>query len=428
MPRQLRSLDPRGNPSYNHLEMSPREAAFEDLEGLENDYDQIQKVAIGGMAEVYRGRQKNLDRPVAIKRIRAEYRNSKDLKERFKREARSSANLLHHNLAHVYDYRVVGEDSYIIMEYIDGVDLAQLLERAGALPIDVATMIAVKILVGLTQVHSHGMIHRDIKPDNIRITMRGEVKIMDFGIALDPGEMNLTQPGILIGSPHYLAPEQILGDRIDPRADLFAFGITFYEMLTGTRPFYERDGKSVYMVIKSGKYDKIESKRSDVPAFLKNVVEKCLELDPSDRPSSSDAVAQSLQEFLMSHYSLSFEARLRKFLMEQSLLKGNPSLIEVQEKTLAPLRHPWWKPKFNARTLERVTFVVILLVVLLVSMTTSLFQLARDWITAPAPIEETTEVPVVDKKQTKSAPVARPRPKRVDAPAGNLPGMPVQEN
>jgi serine/threonine protein kinase len=406
--------------------MSPREAAFEDLEGLENDYDQIQKVAIGGMAEVYRGRQKNLDRPVAIKRIRAEYRNSKDLRERFKREARSSANLLHHNLAHVYDYRVVGEDSYIIMEYIDGVDLAQLLERAGALPIDVATMIAVKILVGLTQVHSHGMIHRDIKPDNIRITMRGEVKIMDFGIALDPGEMNLTQPGILIGSPHYLAPEQILGDRIDPRADLFAFGITFYEMLTGTRPFYERDGKSVYMVIKSGKYDKIESKRADVPAFLKNVVEKCLELDPSDRPASSDSVAQSLQEFLMSHYSLSLEARLRKFLMEQSLLKGNPSLIEVQEKTLAPTRHPWWKPKFNARTLERVAFVVICLAILFISMATSLMQRARDWITAPAPLDGTTVVPVIEKKETK--PVARPRPKRVDAPAGNLPGMPVQEN
>ena len=112
--------------------------------------------------------------------------------------------------------------------------------------------------------------------------------------------------------------------------------------------------------------------------------------------------------------------------MEQSLLKGNPSLIEVQEKTLAPTRHPWWKPKFNARTLERVAFVVICLAILFISMATSLMQRARDWITAPAPLDETTVVPVIEKKETK--PVARPRPKRVDAPAGNLPGMPVQEN
>jgi len=401
-------------------------ANFEDLEGLENDYDQIQKVAIGGMAEVYRGRQKNLDRPVAIKRIRAEYRNSKDLKERFKREARSSANLLHHNLAHVYDYRVVGEDSYIIMEYIDGIDLAQLLETSGALPIDVATMIAVKILVGLTQVHSHGMIHRDIKPDNIRITMRGEVKIMDFGIALDPGEMNLTQPGILIGSPHYLAPEQILGDRIDPRADLFSFGITFYEMLTGTRPFFERDGKSVYMVIKSGKYDKIESKRSDVPAFLKNIVEKCLELDPNDRPASSDSVAQSLQEFLLSHYSLSFEPRLRKFLMESHILKGDPSKIEVQEKTLAPYKAPWWKPRMNARTMERVAFLVISFGLLFMSFGANVFTQIKALFGPPAPLVEVVlpaEPTVLDKK-----PTPKPsRPKRTEPPAPSLPGMPIGE-
>ncbi|MEO5668916.1 MAG: serine/threonine-protein kinase [Bdellovibrionota bacterium] len=400
---------------------------FEDLQGLENDYDQIQKVAIGGMAEVYRGRQKNLDRPVAIKRIREEYRNSKDLKERFKREARSSANLLHHNLAHVYDYRVVGDESYIIMEYIDGVDLAQLLERAGALPIDVATMIAVKILIGLTQVHSHGMIHRDIKPDNIRITMRGEVKIMDFGIALDPGEMNLTQPGILIGSPHYLAPEQILGDRIDTRADLFAFGITFYEMLTGTRPFYERDGKSVYMVIKSGKYDKLETKRTDIPAFLKNIVEKCLEMDPADRPASSDSVAQSLQEFLMSHYSLSFESRLRKFLMEQSLLKGNPSMIEVQEKTLPPIKAAWWKPKnLPSRTLERIAFVIVCLGLLAFALRVSVFQRARDWIASPVenPIETT---PIVEKKESTPKTTPRPRVHRSETPSENLPGSPVSE-
>ncbi len=329
--------------------MAKSSDGFEHLEGLEDQYDQIQKVAIGGMAEVYRGRQKNLDRPVAIKRIKAEFRESSDLQERFKREARSAANLLHHNLAHVYDYQVVGNDSYIIMEYIDGFDLAQVQEKVGHLPIDVATMIAVKVLQGLVQVHSHGMIHRDIKPDNIRVTTRGEVKIMDFGIALDPGEANLTQPGILIGSPHYLAPEQILGDKIDQRADLFSFGITFYEMLTGKRPFYERDGKSVYSVIKAGKFEPIDKIRGDVPALLKDVIERCLRVTPEDRPRSAEAVAQILQEYLISKHSLSFEAIIRKFLMESGLMGGNPEMIEVNEKTLPPIRK-----NFFVRVLKKI--------------------------------------------------------------------------
>jgi|GEM_PF-581474 len=401
---------------------------FERLEGLENDYDQIQKVAIGGMAEVYRGRQKNLDRPVAIKRIRDEFKNSADLKERFRREARSAANLLHHNLAHVYDYKVVGAEAYIIMEYIDGFDLAQILEKTGALPVDVATIIAVKILQGLTQVHSHGMIHRDIKPDNIRVNMRGEVKIMDFGIALDPGEMNLTQPGILIGSPHYLAPEQILGDRLDARADVFAFGITFYEMLTGQRPFSEKDGQTVYSWIKSGKYEKLSKLRPDLPAYISNVVEKCLRIKASDRYSSTEIIAQSLQEFLMSHYSLAFESRLRKFLMEKQLIKGNASLIEVQEKTLAPKRRPFWKLNMNPRSLERVALWLIVFGLLAAGLVTNMFSQLRGWVqgfqgaTDSSLIEE-TQTPAVDsEKTTKPKPRARPT-KPVD-PA--LPGMPIE--
>lgn len=404
---------------------------FEQLEGLENDYDQIQKVAIGGMAEVYRGRQKNLDRPVAIKRIRAEYRNSQDLKERFRREARSAANLLHHNLAHVYDYKVVGSEAYIIMEYIDGFDLAQILERTGALPVDVATMIAVKVLHGLTQVHSHGMIHRDIKPDNIRVNMRGEVKIMDFGIALDPGDMNLTQPGILIGSPHYLAPEQILGDRIEARTDIFAFGIMFYEMLTGQRPFYEKEGQTVYTAIKNGKYEKISQLRSDVPAFLINVVEKCLTIKPSDRPSSTDAIAQSLQEFLMSHYSLSYESRLRKFLMEKHLLKGNPSLIEVQEKTLAPQGKSFFRwPNFN---FERILIWFLLFAFIGLGIMTDSLQRLRDWVVENVSkeealvVEELPETPPKKPNQKilpKKPPMTLPAPNPTE-PASPLPGQPV---
>lgn len=311
--------------------MTPR---FEHLTGLEDAYDQIQKMAIGGMAEIYRGRQKNLDRPVAIKRIRPELKSNKDIQERFRREARASANLLHQNLAHVYDFRHIGEDSYIIMEYIDGFDLAELLERAGALPLDVALMVATKVLQGLSHVHAHGMVHRDIKPDNIRLSTRGEVKIMDFGIAYDPSESNLTMPGILIGSPHYLAPEQILGAKLDQRVDIFAFGITFYEMVTGKRPFFETNNESVYSRIQKGEYVAMRDLRADVPAFFINTIEACLQVNPANRPASSSRLAASLGEYLAKHYPLAHDARVKQFLMQKQLLHGNPDLIEIEERTL----------------------------------------------------------------------------------------------
>ena len=304
-----------------------------ELIGLEDSYDQVRLMAIGGMAEVYRGRQKSLDRPVAIKRMRPELRGNRDLGERFKREAKSSANLLHQNLAHVYDYRTSQAESYIIMEWIDGFDLAEIIEKKGALPVDVACIIAEKILGGLSYVHSHGMVHRDIKPDNVRVSTRGDVKIMDFGIAFDPTESNLTMPGTLIGSPHYLSPEQIVGSKIDARVDLFAFGISFYEMLTGKKPFFETQTESVYERIKKGAYINPQNIVPEIPAFIAKVIEQCLEVKPARRPASADQLMVALQQFISSNFTHDHSARLRQYLIQSKLLHGKPELIEVEEKT-----------------------------------------------------------------------------------------------
>ncbi|MBS1984828.1 MAG: serine/threonine protein kinase [Bdellovibrionales bacterium] len=312
------------------------DAPSEELVGLQDSYDQIHKMAIGGMAEVFLGRQKNLDRPVAIKRIRPELRANKDIQERFRREARVSANLLHQNLAHVYDYRRVDSDAYLIMEYIDGFDLAEVLERTGALPLDIALMVGVRILHGLAYVHSHGMIHRDLKPDNVRINTRGEVKIMDFGIALDPSESTLTMPGVLIGSPHYLSPEQVTGEKLDPRADLFAFGITLYEIVTGKRPFFETNTESVYSRIKKADYIPPQNIRQDLPPFFTTVIASCLQRTPSRRPASADALAATLTEYLVNNYTLALELRTRQFLLQAGLLQGDASRIEIVERTSVP--------------------------------------------------------------------------------------------
>jgi eukaryotic-like serine/threonine-protein kinase len=327
--------------------------SFVQLEGLQEDYDQIQKMAIGGMAEIFRGRQRNLDRPVAIKRIRPEIRGNQEILARFRREARISAALLHQNLAHVYDYKEVQGEAYIIMEYIDGFDLAQILEKSRQLPIDVATFIALKVLLGLSQVHSHGMVHRDLKPDNIRISTRGEVKVMDFGITFDPSESNLTMPGVLIGSPHYLSPEQIIGAKLDARADLFAFGITFYEMITGQKPFMESKDETVYQAIQKGRYVPIAQLRADAPSFIVKLIESCLAVQAPRRPTSANRLAVTLQEYASRNFALAQEARLKQFLMQSNLLAGMADMVEVEERTMDPsmtykIKQKWnvWKSLF----------------------------------------------------------------------------------
>jgi serine/threonine-protein kinase len=306
---------------------------FVQLTGLESTYDQIEKMATGGMAELYRARQKSLDRAVAIKKIRSEYREHPDLRARFKREARASANLLHHNLSHVYDYKEIDREAYIIMEYIDGFDLSHLIAKCAPLPADVALMIAVQVLIGLAYVHSHGMVHRDIKPENIRINTRGEIKIMDFGIAYDPSESNLTVPGMLVGSPHYLSPEQIIGSKIDGRSDLFSFGITFYEMLTGKKPFVEHGDRTIFQVIQSGEYTKIETFRSDLNPFVLRCAESCLEIDLAKRAESAHKLADSIQGFIIQNYSVSPESKIKQFLMQSGLMGSSSHHFEISEKT-----------------------------------------------------------------------------------------------
>lgn len=372
--------------------------AFERLEGLETDYDQIQKMAIGGMAEIFRGRQRNLDRPVAIKRIRPEIKGNQEILARFRREARISAALLHQNLAHVYDYKEVGAEAYIIMEYIDGFDLAQILEKSRQLPIDVATFIGLKILLGLSQVHSHGMVHRDLKPDNVRISTRGEVKVMDFGITYDPSEANLTMPGVLIGSPHYLSPEQIIGAKLDARADLFAFGITFYEMITGQKPFVENKDETVYQVIQKGRYIPVAQLRADAPPFLVNLIDSCLQNQVNLRPTSANRLSVTLQEYASRNFALAQEARLKQFLMQNHLLAGMADMVEVEERTMAPgvtgrIKHEWniWKPAFFAMAIIAVGLALVIFYPQLINMNkvqTVEVESTRDVQSAPAKVEK----------------------------------------
>src|SRR5690606_26688517 len=162
--------------------------------------------------------QVSLDRYIVIKKLKDEMLTNSETMERFRREAKALASVLHQNVAHVYDYVENGLESYILMEYIEGIDVSSLVAKVGHVPGDIAACILLGVARGVSYIHAHHLIHRDIKPSNIRLTPRGEVKLMDFGIVMDIDNQGLTRPGLMVGSPSYLSPEQVLGDSITPKA------------------------------------------------------------------------------------------------------------------------------------------------------------------------------------------------------------------
>lgn len=249
---------------------------------IKDEYEIVGEIGAGGMATVYKAVQKSLDRPVAIKELKKTYQSDGQIVRRFERESRVAASLQHENIVHIYDYWK--KPIYcIVMEYVDGVNLADVLEKTGALPVDVGVMIAIQACNALEYAHMRGLIHRDIKPSNIMIKRNGEVKLMDFGIAQMRNQEALTVPGMLIGTPAYMSPEQIMGQELNARSDVFSFGIVLYEMFTGVKPFAESEAHSVTAGIVKEKYASPRSINKAVPRRLQWLIRKCLRKKPKRR-------------------------------------------------------------------------------------------------------------------------------------------------
>ncbi len=209
------------------------------------NYKIIHQIGQGGMATVYLGVQVSLERKVAIKELMPSLLQDEEMVERFKREARSSASLTHEGIVSVYDFWKDKSSLYLVMEYLEGKNLEEVLEEMGPLPISAVAMIGARVADALHYSHQRGIIHRDVKPSNIFITRRREVKLTDFGIAYTPQEPTLTQKGIAIGTPAYMSPEQIKGQKPDQRSDIFSLGVVLYELVTGTPPFTADDDEGV---------------------------------------------------------------------------------------------------------------------------------------------------------------------------------------
>ena len=186
----------------------------------------------GGMGVVLLGRHQSLERPAVLKRLRPDLAASEELVERFAREARAAGSIHHQNVVAVYDWISWRGEHYIAQEYVDGVDLRAALALAQRFPWRIAALVGLELARGLEAIHARGMVHRDLKPANVLLGRNGDVKIADFGIAIDATSDGLTRPGTTVGSPPYIAPEQLLGERVDARGDLFGLGVVLYELLT----------------------------------------------------------------------------------------------------------------------------------------------------------------------------------------------------
>ncbi|HEX7188161.1 MAG TPA: serine/threonine-protein kinase, partial [Actinomycetes bacterium] len=258
---------------------------------LGSRYRLTDRIAGGGMGEVWRAQDDVLGREVAVKILRREYADDPTFLERFRAEARHTANLSHPNIAAVYDFGEgeAGSDGdagspFLVMELVPGDPLSTLVSRHGVLEPAQAVDVIGQAALGLQAAHDAGVIHRDVKPGNILVTPDGEVKITDFGIARATNSVPLTQTGAIMGTAYYISPEQASGGSVTPASDIYSLGIVAYECLTGRRPFA---GNTPGSVARAQVRDQPPALPDSLPAPVRDLVMRMLAKEPQLRPNSA---------------------------------------------------------------------------------------------------------------------------------------------
>ena len=270
-------------------------------------YEVLSPLGVGGMGEVYRARDTNLGREIAIKVLPSDLADNPEALARFEREARAVAQLSHPNILAIYDFGRQGEIAYAVMELLEGETLRARLEH-GALPARKAVDIAAQIAEGLAAAHEKGIVHRDLKPENIFVTREGRAKLLDFGLAKVGGPVlansgktlttapeGATGPGVVMGTAGYMSPEQVRGGAVDHRSDIFSFGAVLYEMLCGLRAFGRETGAESMAAILKEDPPEIAVTGSALSPALSRIVQHCLEKKPGERFQSARDIAFALQ-------------------------------------------------------------------------------------------------------------------------------------
>jgi serine/threonine-protein kinase len=318
-------------------------------------YEVERELAEGGMGVVYLALQPQLERPVVLKRMHRDLQGDEEAEQRFLREARTAAAIHHPNVVGVYDCFTWRGEPYIACEYVDGLDAASALTRAGRFPPRIAALIALEIARGLEELHARALVHRDLKPDNVLLGRAGEVKITDFGIAHDPKEPSLTRSGISLGTPAYMSPEQIRGERVDFRADLFALGAVLYELLAGATPFAQPDTSDVdaepsqLRRIERGAFRPLRRAAPGTPRALAKIVHRCLRAKPKRRVAS----AAELRSLLERHVGTAAPADTRR---EIAAWLDDRKLIAARGRTKRAKREEDGELELSPRVVVRRAF------------------------------------------------------------------------
>ncbi len=279
---------------------APPRGAAADLTGQTvGDFHILRRLGQGGMGQVYLAEQCSLKRKVALKFLRPDLTANTTALHRFRKEAESVARLAHGNIVQVYAFGEAAGRQYMALEYVEGRNLRDYLNRKGPLDLPVALSIMRQVAAALQRAAESGIVHRDIKPENILLTRKGEVKVADFGLSRDVSgeeDLHLTKSGTTLGTPLYMSPEQVQGQPLDPRSDIYSFGVTCYHMLAGQPPFRGQTPFDVALQHVQSQPTPLTELRPDLPPELCALIHRMMSKDPAQRPQSGREVLRELTQ------------------------------------------------------------------------------------------------------------------------------------
>jgi len=318
---------------------------------LSNRYELLERVGGGGMAFVYRARDVRLNRIVAVKILSPHFTGDEDFVRKFRREAQAAASLSSPSIVGVFDVGQDGDVHYIVMEFLHGKTLKQVINETGHLAVPEVLQIGKQIAEALQVAHKHGVVHRDIKPHNIMLTADGHVKVTDFGIARAVTGSTLTETGAMVGSVHYISPEQARGGIVGELSDIYSLGVVLYELLTGKVPF---EGDTMFSIALKHLQEQPRSIRElnpNVPAAVERIVLKAMSKDQASRYQSADELASDLKRLLLANdQQVSLQGLVGELepvaqdTTELEKTRVAPVKNTTQEESPAPKRRrrPWW--------------------------------------------------------------------------------------
>jgi serine/threonine-protein kinase len=262
---------------------------------LDHRYELLENIGGGGMADVYRAHDQLLDRYVAVKILHSQFSNDEEFIEKFRGEAQGAAKLSHPNIVNIYDVGKENNNHYIIMEYVAGQTLKDLIQGAGKLSVSESLRIALEIAEALEHAHANNLVHCDIKPHNILVTPTGRVKVTDFGIARAVTSSTMTYSGTIVGSVHYFSPEQAKGGAISAKSDIYSLGVVLYEMLTGQLPFTGETPISIALKHLQEEPVSVRKLNPTIPLIVEAIVLKAMEKDPNNRFANSTEMIRDIK-------------------------------------------------------------------------------------------------------------------------------------